>query len=152
MQVDASDRGLIRLLQSINAERMQGSQTEEARHAEEIAESLFSASTLLAVYGTLAPREENEWVLQPLRGQWREGFVCGQRLEPGSWGGGIEYPGMRWEPEGNRFAVKMFASVDLPHEWERLDKFEGKEYLRILVPVERGDGTVAIANIYSSRE
>ncbi len=152
MQVDASDRGLIRLLQSINAERMQGSQTEEARHAEEIAESLFRASMLLAVYGTLAPGEENEWVLHPLRGQWRAGFVCGQQFKPGSWGGGIEYPGMRWEPEGDHFAVQVFASVNLPNEWERLDEFEGEEYLRILVPVEQGDGAVAIANIYASRE
>ena len=151
MGVEISNRGLFQLLQTINAGRLKGWQ-EDMQQLESIVESIFQPSSLLAVYGTLAPGEANEWVLQPLQGRWMAGYVCGQRLAPGSWGGGIEYPGMRWVPEGDRFAVKLFSSVDLPNDWERLDEFEGENYLRILVPVERGDGTVAIANIYSSRE
>ena len=156
MLVDLSDRGLIQLLQLINSGRRQGRpedvrQAEELSQAEQLAEALFKASTHLVVYGTLVPGEENEWVLEPLQGRWSQGYVRGKMFAPGTWGDGIEYPGMVWEPEGESVPVKVFGSARLSGDWERLDAFEGEEYLRILVPVESESGTTQIANLYSMR-
>lgn len=151
MPVNINHAELIQLLQRINAGRYDYMLTEAFRTAEAIAESLFSASLHLVVYGTLAPGESNEFMLHPMKGQWRQGYVRGTVFQPGSWGRGIEFPGMKWEPEGDRIAVKVFESAELPAEWERLDAFEGEEYLRILVPVEFETGALQIANLYSIR-
>jgi hypothetical protein len=34
---------------------------------------------------------------------------------------------------------------------KRLDDFEGPEYLRILVPVHKGDTVITVANLYAIR-
>ncbi len=151
MLVDLCDRRLIQFLQGINSGRHQGLQTEKLKQAEAIVDALFQASTRLAVYGTLAPGEENDWVLKSLQGHWSDGFVRGCIFPPGSWGGGIEYPGFRWEPDGQPVVVKVFESAGLSGDWARLDVFEGEEYRRILVLVESESVTVQIANLYSMR-
>ncbi|MEM9568712.1 MAG: gamma-glutamylcyclotransferase [Cyanobacteria bacterium P01_E01_bin.34] len=151
MQADVSEDGLVKLLQTINDGRRYASQSREVAVAEAIVEQLFSPSTRLAVYGTLAPGEENDWALKSLQGQWNDGFVRGNLFPPGSWGGGIEYPGFKWEVDGNPVAVKVFESAELSTDWERLDAFEGDKYQRILVLVESGFDTAQIANLYSMR-
>ena len=44
--------------------------------------------------------------------------------------------------------MKLFTSPDLPARWQRLDRFEGDGYRRILVPVEHEGVVIAVANIY----
>ncbi|MGK7913313.1 MAG: gamma-glutamylcyclotransferase [Synechococcus sp.] len=149
MHADVSEAGLVQLLQTINDGRRYAAQSRETEMAEAIVEQLFSPSTRLAVYGTLAPGEENDWVLKSLQGQWSDGCVRGNLFPPGSWGGGIEYPGFEWEADGKPVAVKVFKYADLSTDWERLDAFEGNKYQRILVPVESESGTIQIANLYS---
>ena len=151
MAVNINIVELSKLLQQINHGRYEYMLSEGYRTAEEIAESLFGSSSHLAVYGTLSPGEVNESVLQSMQGQWQKGYVRGRLFQPGSWGEGIEYPGLKWVPEGERIAVRVFESTDLLAEWERLDVFEGEEYLRILVPVEFETGAIQIANLYAIR-
>jgi gamma-glutamylcyclotransferase (GGCT)/AIG2-like uncharacterized protein YtfP len=107
------------------------------------------AGERLAVYGSLAPGEVNHWVLAGLDGTWTEGTVRGIR-KPAGWGKALGFPGLIWNPEADRVAVKLFESKDLPRNWERIDAFEGDDYLRRLIPVER-DGALLVANIYALR-
>jgi gamma-glutamylcyclotransferase (GGCT)/AIG2-like uncharacterized protein YtfP len=46
--------------------------------------------------------------------------------------------------------VQLLTSPDLPAAWDRLDRFEGEAYQRILVPVTTDTGRI-IANIYVAR-
>ena len=57
---------------------------------------------------------------------------------------------MCWEPAGDPIPVRLLLSDALPRHWARLDEFEGSEYRRILVPVDRADGSVEIANLYEA--
>ena len=110
MLLELCDRRLIQLLKEINSGRAQGLITEEQKHVEAVVDAIFQASTRLAVYGTLAPGEENDWVLAPLQGCWSDGFVRGNLFLPGSWGDGIEYPGFEWKPEVHLVAVNSAGS------------------------------------------
>jgi hypothetical protein len=44
--------------------------------------------------------------------------------------------------------VQLFVSPDLPGHWDRLDRFEGEDYSRILVPLFRDRAVVEVANLY----
>ncbi len=142
------DEALIRVLRQVNAARVSPSPTAAE---EQDSGPLRSASHRLAVYGSLAPDQPNQSVIESIRGAWVDGFVRG-RLKRTGWGSGIGYPAISWDPEGDRVRVKMLVSSELPEDWKRLDEFEGAEYARILVPVEdEGGGLIAVANIYALR-
>lgn len=122
-----------------------------AREAiEELCATLLGADRHLAVYGSLAPGKENHHVLAGLRGSWSEGYVEGV-LSPDGWGMTMGYPAIRWQPGAGRVPVHLFASDDLPDNWERIDAFEGPQYVRILVPVFRQRQVVAVGNVYEAR-
>ena len=118
---------------------------------EETLDDLFAASSRLVIYGSLAPGQPNHTVIQDIHGTWLEGFVRGHLHESGR-GAAMGYPAMKWNPRGERIAVKLFQSEALADHWERLDRFEGEGYVRILVPVETTGGVIAVANIYALRE
>ena len=101
----------------------------------------------LVVYGTLSPGRENHDRLTHLNGLWTEGFVRGELFQIG-WGAAIGYPALRWDPTGGRVPAYLFVSEELPDHWDELDEFEGREYLRALVPFETSAGIVSIANTY----
>jgi gamma-glutamylcyclotransferase (GGCT)/AIG2-like uncharacterized protein YtfP len=105
------------------------------------------ASHRLAVYGTLAPGKSNHGQLAGLGGNWSRGFVRGT-LRPAGWAQTLGYPGLIWNPAGERVAVQLFESRDLPQHWNRLDEFEGEDYQRLLIPVEQ-QGNLLAANIYA---
>jgi gamma-glutamylcyclotransferase (GGCT)/AIG2-like uncharacterized protein YtfP len=100
----------------------------------------------LAVYGTLAPGRSNHGQLAGLAGAWSPGVVRGELFQEG-WGAVEGYPGLRLDPAGGEVAVQVFASPDLPDHWDRLDRFEGAEYRRVVTTVMGEDGPVE-ANIY----
>lgn len=104
----------------------------------------------LAVYGTLAPGKSNHGQLAGLSGKWSHGTVRGT-LRPAGWGVTHGFPGLIWNPSGDRVAVQLFESQDLERHWERLDAFEGEDYQRLLIPVEL-DGSLVAANIYTLSE
>ncbi len=145
---------LITFLQHVNQLRRRANMAEnrEALSAlEDAAGTLFGCSNRLAVYGSLQPGRENHSVIEHFQGTWSTGFVRGTLFEAG-WGAGIGYPAMRWNPSDSRIAIHLFESHDLESHWARLDEFEGGEYIRILVPVEKDDTVFTVANIYALRE
>ncbi len=137
----------VRALQAINAARERG----DIDNSAEVERRFERPSTRLAVYGSLAPGKSNHWIIEDIAGTWTPGFVRGDLLRQG-WGTHVGFPGMIWDPEStNRINVQVFTSEDLPAHWERLDSFEGEDYLRILVPVEGLAGAPTVANIYRVR-
>jgi gamma-glutamylcyclotransferase (GGCT)/AIG2-like uncharacterized protein YtfP len=63
-------------------------------------------------------------------------------LEEAGWGAEVGFPGIRLSEEGDPIMVKLFTSDKLPNFWQKLDAFEGEEYVRKLCEVETPDGTV----------
>ena len=101
----------------------------------------------LAVYGTLAPGEENHWVLRPVAGEWRPGTVKGWRFEVG-WGPAEGYPGFLPDPDGNDVPVQVLVSERLEKHWREIDQFEGPGYERQSIAVTLDDGETVQAQIY----
>ena len=136
------------------ADRRAGCRTGPGHDAEVEIERRFRASEHLAVYGTLAPGRSNHHVIAHLGGDWREGYVEGERSDHG-WGATHGYPGLRWVPGDARVAVRLLASPALSEAWPEIDRFEGSDYRRVLAPVhvDTADGRrlIAVANVYEVR-
>lgn len=129
---------------------------EAAAEAERRLDGLFRTSQTLAVYGTLAPGQPNHHVVAPLGGEWTEGEIEGD-LHPVGWGATLGYPAFRPRAGGEAVSVHVLAAPMLTAAWPDLDRFEGPEYRRILVPVfHRGaDGERrlnTVANLYAAAE
>ena len=124
---------------------------------EELLDRLFDASSHLVVYGSLVPGGDNHHLLEDVPGTWREGWVTGQLRDRG-WGAAAGYPALRWIPvagegEAPRVPAHLLASQRLASLWDRLDRFEGPGYRRILVPFFAGGGDVAaVGNLYELDE
>lgn len=147
-----------RLVAAANAARWRGESMvdADAADAERRLEALFRTGRMLAVYGTLAPGEPNHHVVAPLGGAWTEGTVEGD-LFPVGWGATLGYPAFRPVAGGAPVAVKVLASPALPAAWPALDRFEGAEYRRILVPVfaaelAAGRRLQTVANLYAAAQ
>ncbi|HET8945843.1 MAG TPA: gamma-glutamylcyclotransferase, partial [Candidatus Polarisedimenticolia bacterium] len=80
-----------------------------------------------------------------------EGVVEGDRFEEG-WGAALGAPAFRPRAGGSMVSVHVLESRGLPAAWTDLDRFEGPEYLRILVPVFRADARTfrTVANLYAA--
>lgn len=113
-------------------------------------EATFSPSRKLFVYGTLGPGQPNEWMMRRIGGRWREAVVRGQ-LRPAA-SGRFPYPLFSIDPEGKEVEGHLFISPDLPHYWEKLDRFEGPSYVRLLIPAYYRDGSRDVANIYAAAD
>ena len=139
-----------RLVTAANAARWQSG---HAFDAERQLDALFGTSHTLAVYGTLAPGQPNHHIVAPLGGEWTDGWIEGD-LFPVGWGATLGYPAFRPRAGGAAVAVKVLISPMLATAWPDLDRFEGAEYRRILVPVFRpalGE-LYTIANLYAAAE
>lgn len=149
------------LIDTANALRWQPEPSHSAveaagRCAEQQLETLFSTNHTLAVYGSLAPGRSNYHIVAPLGGEWTEGLVEGD-LVPVGWGVALGYPAFRPRAGGTAVAVHVLISPLLATAWPGLDRFEGAEYQRILIPVfspgpadERR--LVTVANLYATVE
>ena len=149
-----------RLVAAANAARWQDDDTsgraEEPREsdAERRLDARFGTSHTLAVYGTLAPGQHNHHVVAPLGGEWTDGLIEGE-LVPVGWGATLGYPAFRPRAGGAAVAVQVLTAPTLPTAWPALDRFEGPEYRRILVPVFRPGLTderrlYTVANLYAA--
>lgn len=98
----------------------------------------------LASYGTLRPGQSNYSVVSSIAGEWLPGTISGNLTEVHG------CPMFRWSVQGNKVPVEMLLADELPSHWDRLDRFEGADYQRILVPVETSKGLV-VANLYNAR-
>ncbi|HET7231996.1 MAG TPA: gamma-glutamylcyclotransferase [Longimicrobium sp.] len=127
-----------------------------AAEAERRLEALFRTSLTLAVYGSLAPGQPNHHVVAPLGGVWTDGVIEGDLL-PVGWGATLGYPAFRPRAGGPAVAVKVLTAPTLAAAWPDLDRFEGAEYRRILVPVfasspAAGQRLYTVANLYAAAE
>jgi gamma-glutamylcyclotransferase (GGCT)/AIG2-like uncharacterized protein YtfP len=154
-----------RLVAAANAVRRQRDASGSAvgsdgRRTERRLDALFRTSQTLAVYGTLAPGRPNHHVVARLGGEWTDGLIEGDLL-PVGWGAALGYPGFRPRAGGAAVAVKVLTAPSLATAWPTLDRFEGSEYRRILVPVYRPElgpeqagerRLYTIANLYAATE
>jgi gamma-glutamylcyclotransferase (GGCT)/AIG2-like uncharacterized protein YtfP len=149
-----------RLVAAANAMRRQDDtaalQAEEPREsdAERQLDARFGTNHTLAVYGTLAPGRSNHHVVAPLGGEWTDGLIEGERI-PVGWGAALGYPAFLPRTGGAVVAVQVLITPALPAAWPALDRFEGPEYRRILVPVFRSGLTdervlYTVANLYAA--
>jgi gamma-glutamylcyclotransferase (GGCT)/AIG2-like uncharacterized protein YtfP len=96
-------------------------------------------STRLAAYGTLKPGEINNSILDKYQGKWY----------PGSVNGYIEYldglPYFKWNLAASAIEVMVFESKK--NFMAEIDRFEGNNYKRILIPIKVGDKLI-VGNIY----
>ncbi len=107
-----------------------------------------------------ASGQPNHPVVAPLGGEWTDGLIEGVLL-PEGWGAALGYPGFRPRVGGDAVAVQVLTAPLLATAWPALDRFEGPEYQRILVPVfstEFGPGQAGerrlytVANLYEAIE
>jgi len=96
----------------------------------------------LIVYGTLTPGASNESVL---KGLWQDCKIRGKIMHYA----GLKY--FKWNPNAGEINVKMFISKSLFDELSSVDRFEGGNYHRILIPAKVGEHWV-IANIYERND
>ena len=158
---DLSLRDVSRLVAAANAARWQGDASERAEEpgevdAERQLDAHFRTSRTLAVYGTLAPGQPNHHVVAPLGGEWTDGLIEGD-LFPTGWGAALGYPAFRPRVGGAAVAVQLLTAPLLATAWPALDRFEGPEYRRILVPVFRPGladerRLYTVANLYAAAE
>lgn len=93
----------------------------------------------LVVYGTLAPGHANHALLGAVEGMWAEVRVRGAIGE-------VEgLPAFRWDPHGEPQRLQLLESEHLPLYWQKLDRFEGARYQRVLVLYFYPAG---VANVY----
>jgi gamma-glutamylcyclotransferase (GGCT)/AIG2-like uncharacterized protein YtfP len=150
-----------RLVTAANAVRRQRDASGSAvgtdgRCAERQLDAVFRTSHTLAVYGTLAPGQPNHHIVAPLGGEWTEGLIEGDLL-PVGWGAALGYPGFRPRVGGAAVAVRVLTAPLLATAWPTLDRFEGPEYQRILVPVFSAELSperrlCTVANLYAATE
>ena len=92
----------------------------------------------LFVYGTLMPNCPNGHVLEGVVGKFVPATVKGF-LKDAGWSAGMGYPGIRLDESGDTVHGYLFYSSNLINHWDYLDEFEGDEFVRVPVTVERYD-------------
>ena len=92
----------------------------------------------LFVYGTLMPNCPNGHVLERVVGKFVPATVTGKLIGAG-WSATMGYPGIKLDVEGDTVHGFLFYSHNLDDHWEYLDEFEGEEFVRTAVNVERYD-------------
>ena len=110
-------------------------------------------SKILVVYGSLAPGGDNHNQMAGMEGVWENAIIKGILVKKG-WGQHLGYPGLKFEPVNQIKPLEclVFISTDLKNHFDRLDKFEGEDYERILIPLELGDNRKAIGNVYTLKD
>ncbi|HEY7160560.1 MAG TPA: gamma-glutamylcyclotransferase family protein [Acidobacteriota bacterium] len=145
--MDAAEN-LKALLISVNQYRQKG---EISKELEAQLETSYQTSHHLVVYGTLAPGRVNHNIVEHIVGTWRDDvYVEGEFVNSG-WAVEFGYPMIRWVACGSQVSSYLLTSEMLPAYWRALDRFEGSEYCRILIPVFDQQGFVTVANIYAER-
>ena len=92
----------------------------------------------LFVYGTLMPNCPNGHVLEEIIGKFVPATVKGFLRDAG-WSASMGYPGIKLNEEGDTIHGYLFYSNNLINHWDNLDEFEGAEFERQEVTVERYD-------------
>ena len=100
--------------------------------------------TRLIVYGSLAPGEDNAFLLAGLVGEWQP---CRIRGHLGAFRG---FKSFRYDPQGPEHPAWLLVSSELPLVLADLDDFEGESYARQTIPA-RVNGRWVMAQVYAGR-
>lgn len=103
------------------------------------------------VYGTLMPNCPNAHVLEKIVGKFVPATVKGFLIDAG-WSASMGYPGIRLDPDGDTVHGFLFTSSNLINHWDYLDEFEGNEFVRTPVTVERYDELDVDTYIYTLKD
>ena len=101
----------------------------------------------LFVYGTLMPNCPHGNVLEEIVGKFVPATVQG-KLKGQGWSASMGYPGITLENDRDTIHGFLFYSNNLINHWEKLDIFEGEEFVREEVTVERYDELEVDTYIY----
>ena len=104
-------------------------------------------SQRLFVYGTLAPVQPNEHLLNEISGTWENATVVGT-LHPEGWGSAMGYPAIVLNEGGEEVEGWLFSSDKLTDLWPTLDEFEGEAYRRVSTLVKLKDNSTIDAYVY----
>lgn len=99
----------------------------------------------LIAYGTLRPGQPNEELLNSVKGTWCPCSIQGTIQTHNS------MPRFRWEINGESLKAMLLISPLLESQWENLDRFEGSDYQRQLIPAITEDNEWIIANVYEGK-
>jgi len=105
----------------------------------------------LFVYGTLMPNCPNGHILENIVGKFVPATVTGELIGAG-WSASMGYPGIKLDPNGDTVHGYLFYSNNLCDQWDFLDEFEGEEFIRSEVTVERYDELEVNTFIYVLKE
>ena len=105
----------------------------------------------LFVYGTLMPNCPNGHVLENIVGKFIPATVTGELIGAG-WSASMGYPGIKLASEGDTVHGFLFYSHNLYDHWDHLDEFEGEEFVRTAVSVERYDELDVETFIYALKD
>lgn len=105
----------------------------------------------LFVYGTLMPNCPNGHVLENIVGKFVPATVKGRLIDAG-WSASMGYPGIRLDASDDTIHGYLFYSSNLIDNWDYLDEFEGQEFQRTPVTVERYDELEVDTFIYTLKQ
>lgn len=105
----------------------------------------------LFVYGTLMPNCPNGHVLENVVGKFVPATVKGY-LKDAGWSASMGYPGIKLDENGDTVHGYLFYSNNLINHWDNLDDFEGEEFERQAVLVERYDELDVDTFIYTLKD
>ena len=105
----------------------------------------------LFVYGTLMPNCPHGNVLEDIVGKFVPATVSGKLIDAG-WSAGMGYPGIKLDRGNDTIHGFLFTSSNLINHWDSLDDFEGEEFVRVPVRVERYDEFEVDTFIYVLKE
>lgn len=101
----------------------------------------------LFVYGTLQPGESMNHLLSSIEGAWDRGTVRGEFIQAGDIPG-FPYPGVILDDNGDTVPGYLFTSESLSAYWDKLDRYEGSSYNRVVTDVTLVDGKTVKSYIY----
>ena len=84
------------------------------------------------------PNCPNGYVLENIVGKFVPATVRGF-LKDAGWSASMGYPGIKLNEDGDTVHGFLFYSDNLINHWDFLDEFEGAEFQRVPVTVERFD-------------
>ncbi len=105
----------------------------------------------LFVYGTLMPNCPNAHIMENIVGKFVPATVKGELIAAG-WSASMGYPGIKLDGHTDTVHGFLFYSHNLEDNWEYLDDFEGKEFVRTEVSVERYDEMDVETYIYALKD
>jgi hypothetical protein len=86
-------------------------------------------------------------LLESIGGRWENATVRGELIEAGS-APGVYYPRIILDEDGGDVDGFLFISENLPNHWDKLDRYEGDDYQRVVTNVTLENGSIVEACMY----